>query len=239
MLGIDTSTSATAVALRLSDGSSREARDDPAAGAHPGHATELLGMCERLLSEATLSWAQLDRLAVGVGPGTFTGLRVGLATARGLAESLGVGLSAISSLRALADPAIDGPSSAEAVLAAIDARRGEIFVALYARPDGSELLAPCAIAPESAAEALARAGMTPGATVLAVGDGAVRYREQLLEAGLQVAPDPSALHLLRASAVCRLAALEPTGSADYRSVLPDYRRRPDAELAQAKPGAGA
>src|SRR5580700_7249570 len=102
VLGFDTSTSATAVALRLRDGTTTQARDDPPAGAHPGHATRLLGMAHQLLAGAGVGWSHVDRIAVGLGPGTFTGLRVGVATARGLAQSLAAELVGVSSLRALA-----------------------------------------------------------------------------------------------------------------------------------------
>jgi tRNA threonylcarbamoyladenosine biosynthesis protein TsaB len=240
-LGIDTATSATAVALRQSDGSISEARDDPAPGAHPGHATELLSMAEGLLSEATLGWEQLQKVAVGIGPGTFTGLRVGLATARGLAQSLGVGLAPVSSLRALAEPALAGEHQAHgsAVVAMIDARRGEVFVAVYARPDGRELMAPIAIPPAAIASVLeAAGGELGGSSTLAVGDGALRYRQQLIEQGIELAPEGSPLHLLRASAICRLADLA-AEAGDYGQVLPDYCRRPDAELALTGPGAPA
>src|SRR5580700_5739702 len=102
VLGFDTSTSATAVALRLRDGTTTQARDDPPAGAHPGHATRLLGMAHQLLAGAGVGWSHVDRIAVGLGPGTFTGLRVGVATARGLAQSLAAELVGVSSLQALA-----------------------------------------------------------------------------------------------------------------------------------------
>jgi len=231
VLGFDTATSATAVALGLPDGRTLEARDDPVPGAHPGHATRLLEMAAGLLGDGGIGWPQVERLAVGVGPGTFTGLRVGVATARGLAQSLGCELVGVSSLRALALPAAE----AGAVLAVIDARRGEVFAAAYAR-GGVELLPPRALAPDLLGEALA--GLVPdGVPWLALGDGAVRYREAVEAAGASVREDSSPQHLLRAAAVCELGARQETGG-DLGLVLPDYRRRPDAELALASAPSG-
>lgn len=116
VLGFDTSTPATAVALRLPGGTIIQARDDPKEGDRPGHATRLLALAADLLAGAGLRFADLERIAVGVGPGTFTGLRVGVATARGLAQSLDVKLVGVSSLRALAVAATPAwePASAEA-----------------------------------------------------------------------------------------------------------------------------
>src|SRR6478672_2493232 len=136
VLGLDTATPATAVALRLDDGRTTQARDDPAPGEHPGHATRLLAMAHELLSASGVRWSEIERIAAGVGPGTFTGLRVGLATARGLAQSLEIELVGVSSLAALAAGALqqDAPAQAPArVLAVIDARRGEVFAAVYER----------------------------------------------------------------------------------------------------------
>ena len=218
VLGIDTATSATAVALRGPDGATRELRDDPPAGAHPGHATRLLGMVAELLDDAGIRARELDRIAVGTGPGAFTGLRVGVATARGLAQSLSVELAPVPSLAALARTApVAGP-----LLAVIDARRKEVFAAPFAGPQGPQLEPPSVLVPALVAELLPE-------PVPAVGDGAVRYRAELEEAGLEVAPDEAPEHLLRASAVCELGlAAEPGG--DYALVVPDYLRRPDAEL---------
>jgi tRNA threonylcarbamoyladenosine biosynthesis protein TsaB len=239
VLGFDTATSATAVALRTGEGSTSEARDDPAAGAHPGHATRLLSMARELLDGAGVSWEEIDRIAVGVGPGTFTGLRVGAATARGLAQSLSVELVGVSSLRALAVPALatGGPPRA-GVLAVIDARRGEAFAAPYGCSAAGalvELRSPRPYAPGELAGLLAEvSGQSPGdpqATRpwLAVGDGAIRYREEL--AGVAEIPaGDSRLHLVTAAAICELAAAADPGDANA-GVLPDYRRRPDAEIA--------
>lgn len=230
VLGIDTSTPATAAALSMADGAIVERRDDPAAGAHPGHATRLLSMIDELLAEEGTQLAALSRVAVGVGPGTFTGLRVGLATARGLAQSLGCELVAVSSLRALAAnglAAADPPAPGRAVLAAIDARRREVFAAVYS-PAG-ELLAPArALPPGEIGSLLAGAGAW-SERPLAIGDGALRYREEFEDGGADVASGDSPLHLLRAAAVCELGREAiPLAVAE---LVPDYLRRPDAEVA--------
>jgi len=234
VLGLDTATAATTVGLRLADGALLERRDDPSAGAHPGHATRLLAMAAELLADAGLSWQQIERIAVGLGPGTFTGLRVGVATARGLAHSRGIELVGVSSLRALAQRGladVSGPARPDAVLAVIDARRGEVFAAAYRRgPTGlpSELTGAIALAPEGVAELVA--GERERGRWLLVGDGAERYRELLTAAGLELAPAGSPLHLVSAEAICVLgadAAVLPGAGGP----LPDYVRRPDAELA--------
>jgi tRNA threonylcarbamoyladenosine biosynthesis protein TsaB len=257
VLGFDTSTSATVVALRLSDGSTTQARDDPPAGAHPGHATRLLEMVDELLCQAGIGWSAIARVAVGIGPGTFTGLRVGVATARGIAQSLSCELVGVSSTQALALPALAVEPIAEVeppqqgaratVLAVIDARRGEVFAAAYelGAADGAasantstprELAAPAPLAPSELASVIA--GVECGSLELAggggrqwlaVGDGAVRYRDQLELAGIPMPPDTSPLHLLSAAAVCELGAR--ATAVGVHETLPDYRRRPDAELA--------
>jgi tRNA threonylcarbamoyladenosine biosynthesis protein TsaB len=234
ILAFDTATASSAVALRLADGSTSEARDDPPPGAHPGHATRLLEMARTLLEQAGLGWSDLDRIAAGVGPGTFTGLRVGVATARGLAQSLGIELVGVSSLQALAHGAL-APGAAlerprDRVLAVIDARRGEAFLAAYARGEAAaprQLSEPRALAPADLSSAIEGAE-ADGAGWLAVGDGAVRFRAALESAGAEVPDDASPLHRVSAASICTLAGAAPAAG---RELLPDYRRRPDAELA--------
>jgi len=238
VLGFDTATSATAVALRLAEGETAEARDDPPAGAHPGHATRLLGMAAELLDRHEVAARDLDRIAVGSGPGAFTGLRVGIATARGLAQSLSVELAPVPSLTALAHTA---PSGAP-VLAVLDARRQEVFAAVFGGPDGPGLAGPAVLEPESIGVLIEQAGLgsSDGARPIAVGDGAVRYHAELAAAGVEVAPRDAAEHRLRASAICELA-IDAEPASDYQLVVPDYLRRPDAELALgtgATPAAG-
>jgi tRNA threonylcarbamoyladenosine biosynthesis protein TsaB len=236
VLGLDTSTRATTVGLLLADGSLLQARDDPSGEERPGHATRLLPLAHSLLAGAAISWGDVERIAVGVGPGTFTGLRIGVATARGLSQSLGVELVGVSSLRALAhafarfDSDVvteeEGGEEASAVLSVIDARRGEVFVAAY--HGDTELIDPAPLSPTGLAELRHRADLPAGSpTWTAIGDGAVRYRRELELAGATVPDDDSPLHRVDARAICELGLLgDPTDA----QVLPDYRRRPDAEI---------
>jgi tRNA threonylcarbamoyladenosine biosynthesis protein TsaB len=253
VLGIDTSTPATVLGLGLADGRTLQARDDPSGEQRPGHATRLLALAHDLLEQASLDWSEIERIAVGVGPGTFTGLRIGVATARALAQSLEVELVGVSSLRALAYGAQaqrtgSGVDGRLGVLAVIDARRGEVFAAAY--DEQIELVPAHPLAPEAVGGLLERA--TLGTSIerwLLVGDGAVRYRDEALEhcgdfvperssadsalslpvsVPVIVADSQSELHRIQASALCALGG---AASEEEAPVLPDYRRRPDAEIA--------
>jgi tRNA threonylcarbamoyladenosine biosynthesis protein TsaB len=217
VLGLDTATPRTAVALGTeAQGAVTEAVHDPQPGGRPGHATHLLPLAARLLAEQGLTFHDVDRIAVGTGPGTFTGLRIGVATARALAQAGGAELAAVPTLRALADP-IEAP----AVLAVLDARRGEAFVAGFV--DGAEIIPPAALGPE----ALAALEPPPGGgTWLAVGDGAVRFRDALERAGTKVLPDIDPAHRITATAICRLGRA--AGATARDDVVPTYVRAPDA-----------
>ncbi len=247
ILGLDTATPATAVAVWAPDGTAVERRDDPPPGERPGHASRLLALVDEVVDD----WQAIARIAVGVGPGGFTGLRIGIATARALAQARDLPLVGVSSLAALAAgvhkgpvpqhegpvpqhegpvpqhegpvpqhegpvPQHEGPVP-QRVVAVIDARRGEVFAASPGRFE------PVALAPAALAARIERGS-------LAVGDGAVRFREELERAGAVVPADGSPLHRVSALAVCRLgAAAEPT---DRDALLPDYRREPDAKPRQ-------
>ncbi len=236
MLGLDTATPATAVAAWAPDGPAVERRDDPPSGQRPAHAARLLVLVEEALAAADAGWEDVERLAVGVGPGGFTGLRIGIATARALAQARGLPLVGVSSLAALAagagadppparagadpPPARAGADPGRAVAAVIDARRGEVFAAAWSR--GDQVLETAALDPRALA---ARLGRPPLQSPLAVGDGAVRFRHEL--AGAAIPPDGSPLHRVSALQVCRLgAAGTPAGRG---ALLPDYRREPDAK----------
>jgi len=226
ILAFDTATGATAAALRDPPaGLELELRDDPAAGERPGHATRLLPMIDDLLERAGGGWEAVDLIAVGVGPGTFTGLRIGIATARALAHARGLPLVGVSSLHALAAGAT-GAAAGGAVLAVVDARRGEAFAAAWRGPERE--LDPAALTPQALAIEAGRLAAEHEAAPLAVGDGALRFRQQLEDAGAEVPPDDSTLHLISAINHCRLAAgLRATSP---NEVEPAYLRAPDAEI---------
>ena len=132
---------------------------------------------------------------MGLGPGTFTGLRVGVATARGLAHSRGIELVGVSSLQALAlgalrPSAARTAANARVALAVIDARRGEVFAAAYERGPARRAARAERRRPrwrrERLAELVAEQRQPGGGSWLLVGDGAERYRELLSGAGLEV-----------------------------------------------------
>jgi tRNA threonylcarbamoyladenosine biosynthesis protein TsaB len=148
------------------------------------HVESLAPALEHLLAQVGLAAPDLEAIAVDLGPGLFTGLRVGVAAAKGLAQALGLGIVGLSSLEILTSAA-GRAGHTGFVLAAIDARRGEVFVsgrAIGAPGDGSDedgrdpVIAPRLVAPADLGDLLAPLGGRP---VLAVGDGAQRYAEVL------------------------------------------------------------
>jgi tRNA threonylcarbamoyladenosine biosynthesis protein TsaB len=132
VLGIDTASTAISVAL-VDDAALLGERSDVVAHNRTG----LLSMIDALFADAKLRPIDLDAVAVGAGPGSFTGLRIGMATAKGIAFAIGKPLWAVSSLAALAYPAAVDESP---VVAVLDARRGEIYAGAYRR-DGARLTA--------------------------------------------------------------------------------------------------
>ena len=216
LLGFDTSTNATSACLLRDDGEVFERVPSvERLFERPAHAAELLPMVDALLSEAGVDWPQLDAVAVGVGPGTFTGLRIGVATARALAHANELELRPVSSLAALA-AGID----ASVRLPVLDARRGEVFAALH--DSGQELWEPFAATPDELAERLREAPANP----LSAGDGSLRFAQVLEAAGVTVAPRESPSHVVRALHLCRLAA--GVRAVPPEALIPNYLRQPDA-----------
>jgi tRNA threonylcarbamoyladenosine biosynthesis protein TsaB len=215
VLGFDTSTAATSVCLLRDDGEAFELiPDDEALLGPPGHARELMPGIVRVLADAGLSYKEIDALAVGVGPGTFTGLRIGVTTARALAHAGEIPVHPVSSLAALAE-GIDAGNR----LPLIDAKRGELFAALFSGED--ERWPPFAATPERLIGRVREAALT----AVAVGDGSLRFRNELEAGGVEVGP--AGRHAVRGLHICRLAARVP--AVPPEAVLPNYLREPDAK----------
>jgi tRNA threonylcarbamoyladenosine biosynthesis protein TsaB len=170
-------------------------------GERCSRAQTLLEDVDALLRQAGAHPSDIDRLAVGVGPGSFTGVRIGLAVARGLALSLDLPGAGVSTLSALA-------AGAPGALPVVDAKRREVFTLVYGEP---RVLAPQELPRDEGA--------------VCVGDGARRYRSLLEERGAEVPPDDDERHLPRARFHAALAG-EP-GPVD--ELEPLYLRVPDAE----------
>lgn len=205
-LAFDTATAACSVALRRGDGELFELLPDATRLTEkPAHTTELLPAILELTARAGVELGEVERVAVGIGPGAFTGLRIGVATARAIATANGIGLIPVSSLAAL---------GAGGQTPVVDARRREFFF----RIDGEDRLA----GPEQAAAEIAAAGGP------AVGDGAIKLRDQLEAQGVTVPPNADPVHVVGAAALLELAAeltpIEPD------EVVPNYIRPPDAKV---------
>jgi len=193
-LSLDTATPRSSCAL-LEDGELLGERETKAAA--------LLAAADQLLAEAGRNACELDRIVCGVGPGSFTGIRIGLALARGLTLALDLPLAGVSTLAVLQE-------GAPGALPVIDGSRKEVFTLIEGEPAVTR--------PED---------LKPAPGTLCVGDGAVRYRAVLEAAGAEVPPDVSELHLVRARFHARLAG--DFGPAEL--VEPLYLRVPDAEKA--------
>jgi tRNA threonylcarbamoyladenosine biosynthesis protein TsaB len=191
ILAFDTATDVATSAL-VSDGE--------VLGERTSRAVTVLEDVDALLRQAGAHTRELEGIAVGIGPGSFTGVRIGLATARGLALALGVSVAGVSTLDALA-------AGAPGAVPVIDARRGEVFVLLEE---------PRVLTPD-------QLEITPG--TVCVGSGAVRYRPVLEAAGALIPPDQDDRHVPRARFHAALAG--EFGPAE--AVEPMYLRVPDAD----------
>jgi tRNA threonylcarbamoyladenosine biosynthesis protein TsaB len=221
VLGVDTATPDAVVGVSADGEPLREAQVPPDTAGRPNHARVLLPEIDRSV-EAAGGWDRIDRIAVGIGPGSFTGLRIGISTARALAQAREIPIAPVSSLAALARGiAGDESGLGRLALPVIDARRHEAFAALH--EDGREVWQPFVAPPDQLADRLRELGKAP----LAAGDGALRFAAELEAAGATVAPPEDPIHRLAARDVC--AAGEAASEAPPDQIQPLYLRPPDAK----------
>jgi tRNA threonylcarbamoyladenosine biosynthesis protein TsaB len=172
VLGFDTSAGACSAAVLGDDGVLAHSRRILARG----HAELLMPMLQEVLAAAAVDFATLDLLAVTTGPGTFTGIRIGLAAARGLALASGLPLLGVTSLEAVAAAVPAEERAGRALLVAIDSRRDDLFVQAFG--PANEPLGP---AQAVAAQDLASIGLS--GDILVAGDAADRAVSLLIAAG--------------------------------------------------------
>lgn len=217
ILAIETSTPLEVVAVVEGDRVLAERRTT----AGRGRRDELASSAAAVLEQSGTVLRDLGAIAVSIGPGRFTGLRVGLAMAKGLAVTSGVGVRAVRTLPALA---LSAGASEGFTCPALDARRGEVYASLYRADDGEPLMDEAALTPE---DLIGRVrGLAAGEPVTFAGTGAVAYRAEIaagLGAGALFAPDgvvaPSP------AAIARLARDAPDARGDALVALePVYLR---------------
>jgi tRNA threonylcarbamoyladenosine biosynthesis protein TsaB len=217
---LDTSTASPSLAL-LRDG---EPTAELWLGPEPGSGRRVLEATHGLLTAAGVAVADLDGIVVGVGPGGFTGLRIGLATALGLGQALGIPVTGASSLEALALGIATVAPDGAVVAPVLDAKRREVFGAVYRPgPEGAleEILPPAARNPAELAADLAALGEP----VWLAGDGLAAGGDALAGPGLVPLPPGSPAHRIRAALLARRVAAG--GGLPAR---PAYARLPDAEV---------
>jgi tRNA threonylcarbamoyladenosine biosynthesis protein TsaB len=225
VLALDTATEACSVALLTDQGSfSRFAE------VGRGHAEEILRMVNDVLAEGQVSLAMLDGIAAGVGPGAFTGVRIGVSVAQGLAFGAGLPVVPVTTLEALALEAIDG--GAQRVLACLDARMGEVYWGCFAA-DSESGLAPLSTLQVGAAR---QVRLPSGGRFRGIGRGFAAYPELAALPGIDLDPRhaqalPHARETarlgavrLRAGAGIDPAALEPVYVRD-KVALTEVERR--------------
>ena len=193
------------------------------------HAARLPGELMDVLARAEVPLAAVDLLAVAAGPGSFTGLRVGIAAMQGLAMAIGKPIVPVSALEALA--LVAAAPAGQLIAPWVDAQRGEVFASMYEVGELTPLLDSTALPPD---ETLARiAALAAGRRVHFVGDGATRYAA-CITAVLGTGAEVSAIVPRLAGAVGLIAAAAPQRAVAPHAIAPIYVRRPDVELTRER-----
>lgn len=228
ILAIDTATDVLSVALAEDDSVLGESTLD----AHRSHLELLLPEIHGILGAAGCQAQDVNKVVVGTGPGTFSGLRVGIATARGLAQALAIPLRGSSTLRAQALGIADRVCKpGDLILPLIDAKRGQVFFQLYKMEAGG------GVVPESGVSCMSPGNLVKnveadGKVVSAAGNGALAYYDLFRSCQLINLPaNDDESHKVRA--VSHLLFAEESKSfepLDMTAVLPAYFREPDADV---------
>jgi tRNA threonylcarbamoyladenosine biosynthesis protein TsaB len=222
ILALDTTTRAGSVAVLRADTVLYEHSGDPTLT----HGQRLPGDLIKACAESDVSIEDVELFAVAAGPGSFTGLRIGIATMQGLAMARGGRVVPVSTLEAIAAAA---PEGAAKVAAWMDAQRGEVFGQVFGRDAGQARPLTAAISAVPSVVLHQHAEWLRDA--IFEGDGATRYRDEI-ERGMSdsVRVAGSVPHL--AAAIGRIAARFPERAVLPHAVVPIYVRRPDAEIAR-------
>jgi tRNA threonylcarbamoyladenosine biosynthesis protein TsaB len=231
ILALDTSSAAGSAALIRDGAISIERAGDRART----HGERLPRELMALLDDAHVRLAEIDSYAIVTGPGSFTGLRIGIATIQGLAFAQGKLVTPVSAFEALASAssALSAPHRgphASHLAVWIDAHRGEVFATLYAGEGTSVLQAPTSLTPDATLDAWS-ASLSGATAIRFAGDGAIRYRAAIEARLAERADIPAGVPPL-AGVVGLLAAREPGRAVRPHAVVPLYVRRSDAELAR-------
>jgi tRNA threonylcarbamoyl adenosine modification protein YeaZ len=218
ILAIDTALAACAVAVLDTEDSALGASETTPM--FRGHAEALMPMIARVMDKANIEFSEIDRIAVTTGPGSFTGLRVGISAARGIALAAGKPAVGLSTLAAYAAPLIAQDDTLP-VVAAVDARHDHVYMQVFG-PGGRTLVAPRIASLRDAVRAAALA------SARVVGSGA-----ELIAAAWPIAEQPPLIDAQSAPDIrwiARLGAAAPTG---HEPPKPLYLRAPDAQPQEA------
>ena len=226
ILALDTSSAQGSAAIVSGGAIVAERRGD----ASLTHGVRLPRDLMALLDDARLTLADVETFAIATGPGSFTGLRIGIATIQGLALAQGKLVVPVSTFEALGAASPPRASLAGATAIWIDAHRGEVFATLYAADGTTVLQPPTSLLPEATLDAWS--GSLAGLSgIRFAGDGAIKYRQAIETRLGERAGVPDTVPVL-AGAVGLLAAREPQRAVRPHAVVPIYVRRSDAELAR-------
>ena len=222
ILALDTTTRAGSVALLRSDEMLYQHSGDPSLT----HGQRLPGDLIEACAAARVSIADVQLFAVAAGPGSFTGLRIGIATMQGLAMARGGRIVPVSTLEAIAMAA---KPEIQRIAAWMDAQRGEVFAQVFERDGGQARAVTDAISAAPSVVLERHEEWLRGAAF--EGDGAVRYKQEIVRGvGTSVRIAPDVPHL--AVAIARIAARSPERAVLPHAVVPIYVRKPDAEIAR-------